>query len=790
MSDDSSPHFLRTLIDEDLAAGTHQGVVRLRFPPEPNGYLHLGHAKSICLNFGLAEHYARTGRDARCHLRFDDTNPTAEDPEYVAAIQRDLKWLGYDWGPHLYWASDYFEFFWHVALRLVRVGVAYVDSQSEAEIRLNRGTVTEAGTASPFRDRSVEDNLRLLHEMRAGQHPEGSHVLRAKADMASPNMKMRDFLLYRIIRSEHFHVGAGWNVYPMYDFAHCLEDAIEGITHSFCTLEFDNNREIYDWVLDRVWKPGEAWFAAAWAELPADKRPPDAPRPWRPFQHEFARLNVNYTVMSKRLLLQLVKQGVVEGWDDPRMPTLAGIRRRGIRPEALRAFAEKVGLAKANSTVDMALLEYCVREDLDAIAPRLMAVTDPLEVVITNWPAGRVDLLNVPRLPNDASSTREVPFAGKLYLERDDYRDDPPPGFHRLVRGGEVRLRYGCVIRCDDVERDASGAPVRLLCTADLDSFGGKTSDGRKVKGIVHWVSAEHALPATFRLVDRLLRSEAAGDDFLADISPDSLVERQGWVEPSVVDDAPDTRWQFERAGFFWRDPTLGRGEQLVFTRIVTLKDGFARSQARATPPAAIAAKPAAVVAATRTAEELRDGLADDAARARFDALVTLALTPEDAAILADDHALHGFFIRTATLGVAPAAIAAWTNNQLRAVVKERDGLDGLPFTPAHLAAMIRLIDEGVVSNAGARKLFEALCVEGGDPAALVDALGLRQLSDANALQAEVDKVLAAFPAEVEAYHGGKDRLLGFFVGKVLAATGGKANPGLVKDLVTARLAG
>ena len=467
---ETSSNFIRDIIDRDLAENRHDGVVT-RFPPEPNGYLHIGHAKSICLNFGIARDYAARV-PTRCHLRFDDTNPTTEDPEYVESIKESVRWLGFSWDDHLYHASDYFDQLYDYAEGLIRDGHAYVDSLSEEEIRDYRGTVTEPGRPSPYRERPVAENLDLFRRMRAGAFKDGEHVLRAKIDLASPNMKMRDPLLYRIRHASHYRTGEAWPIYPMYDFAHPLSDAIEAVTHSLCTLEFDNNRELYDWVLDRT------------------RQPP------RPHQYEFARLNLDYTVMSKRKLLELVEGGHVEGWDDPRLPTLAGMRRRGVTPEAVRTFCERIGVAKADNRIDIGLLEYSIRDDLNFRAPRVMGVLRPLKVTITNWPEDRTEWLEADYWPRDVpkEGTRKIPFGRTLYIDRSDFMEDPPKRFHRLSPGQDVRLRHAYVITCDEVVKDEHGETVELRCTYDPETKSGSGKSGRKVKGTIHWASAEHAL--------------------------------------------------------------------------------------------------------------------------------------------------------------------------------------------------------------------------------------------------------------------------------------------------------
>jgi glutaminyl-tRNA synthetase len=546
---DAGRDFIRDIVAADLAAGKHTGVVT-RFPPEPNGYLHLGHAKSICLNFGIAEEFG-----GRCHLRFDDTNPTKEEQEYIDAIQRDVRWLGFDWGEHLHFASDYFEQLYAWAQHLIRAGKAYVDDQTPEEIRLTRGTLTEAGQNSPFRDRSVEENLDLFARMRAGEFPNGARVLRAKIDMASGNINLRDPVLYRILHAHHPRTGEAWTIYPSYDFAHGQSDAIEHITHSICTLEFEDHRPLYDWFLDNL------------------------PVPSRPRQYEFARLNVTYTLLSKRVLTELVRGGHVSGWDDPRMPTLAGLQRRGIPPEALRDFVRRIGVAKANSTVDLGMFDFAVRETLNRTAPRRMAVLRPLKVVIENYPEGQVEQLEAVNHPDDpAQGTRTVPFARELYIERDDFMEDPPKKFFRLAPGREVRLRYGYFITCREAVKDAAGEVMELRCTYDPATRGGNAPDGRKVKATIHWVSAAHAVPAEVRLYDTLFATpqpEAA--NFAAQLNPKSLETLTGCVlEPALAADNAEGAVQFERQGYFCRDKESAP-DKLVFNRTVGLRDSYAK---------------------------------------------------------------------------------------------------------------------------------------------------------------------------------------------------------------------
>jgi glutaminyl-tRNA synthetase len=545
--------FIREIVAEDVRRGKHGGRVATRFPPEPNGYLHIGHAKSICLNFGVAAEFGGT-----CNLRFDDTNPEKEEVEYVESIIDDVRWLGFDWDDRLFYASDYFEQLYEYAVHLVKTCKAYVDSQSAEEIRKSRGTLTEPGIESPYRTRGVEENLDLLARMRAAEFADGTHVLRAKIDMASPNINLRDPVLYRIRRARHHRTGDAWCIYPMYDFAHPPSDAIECITHSLCTLEFEDHRPLYDWLVENL------------------------PVPARPQQIEFARLNLTYTLMSKRKLLELVQEGRVGGWDDPRMPTLVGMRRRGYTPEAIRAFCDRIGVAKRENVVDVALLEHAVREDLNRRAPRVMGVLRPLKVVIENYPENRVEPMDVVNNPEDPSAgSRKVPFSRVLYIEQDDFREDPPKKFFRLAPGREVRLRNAYLITCKEVVKDPStGEVTELRCTHDPATRGGDAPDGRKVKATLHWVSAAHALDAEVRLYDRLFTAEMPGADdrdYREDLNPSSLeVLTSCKVEPSVKGTAPGTRYQFERLGYFCVDPD-SRGGRLVFNRTVTLKDTWAR---------------------------------------------------------------------------------------------------------------------------------------------------------------------------------------------------------------------
>jgi glutaminyl-tRNA synthetase len=556
--------FIRAIITEDLKANKHDGRVATRFPPEPNGYLHIGHAKSICLNFGVAADYKGT-----CNLRFDDTDPSGEDLEYVDAIKADVRWLGFEWADREFFASDYFEQLYQYAVQLIKAGKAYVCTLSTDEIREYRGTLTQPGKGSPFRDRPIEESLDLFERMRAGEFADGTHVLRTKIDMASPNLTMRDPVIYRIKKVPHYRSGDKWCIYPMYDFAHCLSDAIEGITHSLCTLEFENNRPLYDWILDEL------------------------KTPCHPQQIEFARLNLSHTVMSKRLLAELVRKGYVSGWNDPRMPTLAGMRRRGYTPEAIRAFCDRIGVAKRDSVVDVELLEHCVREDLNQHAPRAMAVLRPLKVIIDNYPADKTEEFAAPNHPQDPTmGSRKVPFSHEIYIEQDDFLEDAPKKFFRLAPGREVRLRYAYFIKCEGVVKDEkSGEIIEIHCTYDPKTRGGYAPDNRKVKATIHWVSASYCQEAQVRLYDRLFEAanpgaeaEKANTDFTALLNPNSLETLTSCkVEPGLAKAASGSRYQFERLGYFCVDTVDSSDKKLVFNRIVTLRDTWAKMQEKET---------------------------------------------------------------------------------------------------------------------------------------------------------------------------------------------------------------
>ncbi len=724
---DSSPHpldFIREIVTKDQATGVYGGRVATRFPPEPNGYLHIGHAKSICLNFGIAEEFGGV-----CHLRFDDTNPETEDMEYVESIIEAVRWLGFDWGPHLYFASDYYEQLYQFAIRLIQDGKAYVDSLSDEQIREYRGTINEPGRASPYRDRSVAENLDLFARMRAGEFPDGAHVLRAKIDMASPNMKLRDPLLYRIRHVSHYRTGDQWCIYPMYDYAHPLSDAIERITHSICTLEFENNRAIYDWLLDQLF-----------------------PEP-RPHQHEFARLELDYTIMSKRKLLQLVEEGYISGWDDPRLPTIFGLRRRGVTPEALRTFADRIGVARVNSRVEYELLEHCIRDDLNYRAPRVMCVLRPLKIVITNYPADRVEELDAPHWPHDVPKQhsraerveeRAVPFSRELYIEADDFREDPPKGYYRLAPGREVRLRYAYIVKCTDVIKDpATGDILEIHCTYDPATLGANPTD-RKVQGTIHWVSAAQALPVEIRLYDRLFvkpdpEETEEGKTFKDYLNPDSLqVIPRALVEPSVAHDPPGSRYQFERLGYFVSDIANSKPGALVYNRTVALRDTWARTEV-GEPALSLSKEPAL-------------SLSKEPA---------LSLSKEPALSLSKGQRAEGEGARKAATreGAQPAASKVKTERPPAPSVQPPTPTPAPPAAPPPASA---------------------LTLTPGLPQPVTENLAT--------LEPLIDQLLAAHPEKVAAYRAGKTGLLGFFVGQVMRTAGDQASPQAVNEWVRNKL--
>ena len=773
----SNTNFIRAIIDDDLKTGKNGDAVVTRFPPEPNGYLHIGHAKAICLNFGIARDY----NGGVCHLRFDDTNPSTEDPEFVESIQRDIKWLGFDWKENLFFASDYFEQLYDMAEDLIKQGKAFVDSESGDDIRLHRGTVTEPGVASTFRDRSVKENLDLFRRMRRGEFEEGSHVLRAKIDMASPNMLLRDPVMYRIKKAHHYRRGDDWVIYPLYDYAHPLSDAIEGVTHSLCSLEFEVHRPLYDWFVENV--------SINW--------------PVRPRQYEFARLNLDYTVMSKRKLRRLVEDGHIRGWDDPRMLTISGLRRRGYTPDSIQDFCERVGVAKAENRVEVALLEYSIRNDLNHKAPRVMCVLDPLKVVITNYPEGQVEELDASYWPHDVpkEGSRPVPFARELYIERDDFQENPHKKFFRLAPGREVRLRYAYVIKCEEVIKDKDGTVIELRCTYDPATKSGKKGDGRKIKGTIHWVSSAHALPVEVRLYDRLFKTPdpedvPEGEEFLVNLNTESEIILNGsLIEPSVAGSPAGTRFQFERQGYFVTDEKDSKPDALVFNRTVTLRDTWAKiTDETPTKPDNQKKKSRQKSSAAQQPERSRESILEalqansKAAGEAFTHYVdSVGLSLSDAEVLATDSSAAQLVAETHEAGAPIKVAASWIVNVLPGELKDKS-LDALPFAGDQLAALIGFVEDGTISNRTGKQVLGEMIHTGGSASSIIDQKGLKQISDSDALLRIVNEVLSANPAQVDAFKSGKTGLIGFFVGEAMKASKGAANPKMVKDLLTEKL--
>ena len=745
--------FIRAKISQDVKTGKYGGRVRTRFPPEPNGFLHIGHAKAICLNFGIAAEHP----GGRCHLRLDDTNPDTEKAEYAEAMARDIRWLGFDWGEHLHHASDYFEQLYEFALRLVDKGRAYVDDSTEAEIRRDRGSLTRPGRGSAYRDRLPAENRDLFERMRAGEFPDGSRVLRARIDMAHPNMVMRDPVLYRIRHARHYRRGDEWPIYPLYDFAHCLSDSLEGITHSLCTLEFENNRQIYDWLLEHV----------------------DVPRP-RPEQTEFARLALEHVVTSKRKLRPLVARGAVRGWDDPRMFTLAGLRRRGVTPAAIRKLCEMVGVTKTQSVLDLGKFEFAVRDDLERKAPRAFCVLDPVRVVLAGAPRGAEARFSAPVFP-DASGTRpgdvrDLALGRALFIEREDFSEDPPPGFRRLAPGGRVRLKYAGVIRCRSVVRNDAGEVVELRC--DWEGEGGDEAEGPAPRAAIHWVSAEDAVPAEVRLYDRLfsVRDPGAAEDLESVLSPCSeRVMARAVVESGIAGASPGSRYQFERLGYFVADSEDSRPGRLVFNRTVALRgswkpDGDAASRA---PEAR-----RSTAGRTATPVRRREVLRDAGATRRFEELTELGAGEAAALAIAKNAALDRLFREAqARYPEGGDSLAAWIANEVSHLAA-RKGEEGAPkLEPAALAALARAVDDDDLSHRQGRRVLKALVENGGSYEDARKRARLEEVDDPEAIEPVARALLGEHPAKAAAYRSGQHGLLGFFVGQVLQRTGGAADP-------------
>jgi len=740
--------FLHTVVENDLQAGKYKEIVT-RFPPEPNGFPHIGHAKSISINFGIARDY-----HGHCNLRMDDTNPTKEDTKYVQALEDAVKWLGFDWGKEVYFTSDYFSQIHAYAIELIKMGKAYVDSLTEEEIREYRGTVTQAGKRSKYASRSVDENLELFERMKNGEFTDGEHVLRAKIDMSASNMKLRDPLLYRIRKDvHHFRAGDAWAIYPMYDFAHCLSDYIEGVSHSLCTLEFENNRDIYDWVLDTL-----------------ELKPP------RPYQYEFARLNMNYTVMSKRKLLELVEGGYVNGWDDPRLPTIAGYKRRGYTPESILTFCEQIGIAKANSMVDVAQLEFCIRDDLNKKVPRVMCVLDPIKVTIENY-EGKEEI-EASYYPHDVpkEGARMLPFSKEIYIERDDFAENPPKGYFRLTPNQAVRLRHAYIISCKEIIKDADGNVVEIKAEYYPDSKSGSADrSGVKVKSAIQWVDATDAKEVEIRLYDRLFNKEMP--EGIEDLNPDSLrIITTALVEPAVITQKPDERFQFERIGYFYADPIDYSDSKPVFNQIVGLKDSWAKKtqQKRAEPKQTIKKVQVDGAVTPLNAEE----------QARFDRYTNeLQLNSEVANTLARDSKLSAFFVDAVALYNSPINIANIVTNEVARELKQKE-LSDIKFNPKQIAELVKMIDDATISTKIAKDVFEVMSHEGGEPKEIVESRGLLQISDPDIIAPIIEQIMSNNPDNVAKYKAGNKKLLGFFVGQVLKATGGKANPKVVNGLV------
>ena len=743
-----SKDFLRIKVEEDLKSNKYKKVVT-RFPPEPNGFPHIGHAKSIVINFGIASDY-----DGYCNLRMDDTNPTKEDTKYVEALKDAVKWLGFDWGENVHFTSDYFQKLYEYALILIKKGKAYVDSLDEEEMREYRGTVTQAGKRSKFANRTIEENLELFEKMKNGEFKDGEHVLRAKIDMGAANMKMRDPLLYRIRHAHHFRAGDKWCIYPMYDFAHCLSDYIEGVSHSICTLEFENNRDIYNWVLDTL-----------------ELTPP------RPYQHEFARLGINYTVMSKRKLLELVDGKYVNGWDDPRLPTIAGYKRRGYTPESILNFCNQIGIAKANSMVDVSQLEFCIRDDLNTKVPRVMCVLDPIKVTIENYEGN--EEINASYYPHDVpkEGSRKIPFSKEVYIEREDFMENPVKGYNRLTLDQAVRLRHAYIITCKELIKDENGNIVEIKAEYNPNSKSGSDTSGIKVKSAIHWVDGEKSKKIEVRLYDRLYKNEAP--EGLEDLNPNSLkIIKNALIEPAVINDKIDERFQFERQGYFYFDPIDSTDEKPVFNKIVGLKDSWAK-KTKVVNKVEKKPKEKKVVhgeaqALNKNQEKLFDKYTKE-----------LKLNNEVSNILVRDEELSNFFEKCLLELNSPVSIANIVAND---VAKELKKSEKLKFDYKNIAQLVKMVDEEIISSKIAKQIFEEMSQTGTNPKKIVEDKGLIQISDPSIILPIIEEVIEKNPDNVNKYKAGNQKLFGFFIGQVLKATGGKANPKVVNKLVKEKL--
>lgn len=744
-----SKDFLRTIVEEDLNSGKYQEVIT-RFPPEPNGFPHIGHAKSIFINFGIARDY-----QGHCNLRMDDTDPSKEDTKYVEALKDAVKWLGFQWDKNVYYTSDYFPKLYDYALELIKMGKAYVDSLQEEQIREYRGSVKEPGRRSIYANRSIEENIDLFQRMKNGEFKDSEHVLRAKIDMSASNMKMRDPLLYRIRHAYHFRTKDEWCIYPMYDFAHCLSDYIEGVTHSICTLEFENNRDIYDWILDAL-----------------ELQPP------RPYQHEFARLGMNYTVMSKRKLLELVENKYVNGWDDPRLPTIAGYKRRGYTPESILNFCSQIGIAKANSMVDVSQLEFCIRDDLNTKVPRVMCVLEPLKIVIENYEGSEdIDASYYPHdVPKEGS--RKLPFSKEIYIEREDFMENPPKGYYRLTPTQPVRLKHAYIIAFKEAIKDANGNITELRATYYPESKSGSDTSGIKTKSAIHWVSAKKAKQVEIRLYDRLYKNEMP--ESLEDLNPDSLhVIKNALIEPAVIKERADVRFQFERQGYFYADPIDYSDENPVFNKIVGLKDSWAKktkNSDKKTPAPKPEPKKEQAKGVIEPLSQTEQALYDKYTK-------ELGLNKEISNILARDEQLSSFYEESLTIFHAPVSIANIVSNDVSRELKATQ-VKELKFTPRHIAELAQMIEEKTISSKISKQVFEEMIKTGKTPHAIIEEKGLVQINDPKKIAPIIDEVIAKNPDNVAKYKAGNTKLFGFFVGQTLKATGGKANPQVVNELV------
>ena len=742
--------FLRTIVEEDLKSNKYNEI-HTRFPPEPNGFPHIGHAKSICINFGIAKDY-----HGKCNLRMDDTNPTKEDPVYVEALKDAVTWLGFKWNDDVCYTSDYFDELYEYAIKLIKLGKAYVDSTSEEQMRELRGTVKSAGKRSQFASRSIEENLELFEKMKNGQFEDGTHVLRAKIDMGASNMKLRDPLLYRIRNVSHYKAGDKWHIYPMYDFAHCLSDYIEGVTHSICTLEFENNRDIYNWVLETL-------------EL-------NTPRP---YQHEFARLGINYTVMSKRKLLELVELKKVSGWDDPRLPTIAGYKRRGYTPESIINFCDSIGIAKANSTVDVAQLEFCIRDDLNKKVPRVMCVLNPIKVEIENY-EGSEDI-EASYYPHDVpkEGRRKIPFSKEIYINADDFQQNPSKGYFRLTPNQDVRLRHAYIISCKEIIKDENGNIIKIIATYNPNSKSGSDTSGIKVKSAIQWVSAKEAKEVELRIYDRLFKNELP--DGIEDLNENSLkIIKNALIEPAVINDKIDVRFQFEREGYFYCDPIDYTDKNPVFNKIVGLKDSWNKKQKQTNNTPRVKVNKVQVAGTATAMNEKEQALYDKYTK-------ELKLKNEVANTLARDEKLSSFYEKTLEELNSPIALANIVSNDVAKQLKDKN-IDDLKFDAKQIAQLIKMVNDELISSKIAKQVFEEMVKSGDNPQSIVEQKGLIQITNPEIIEPIINEVIKNNPDNVEKYKAGNNKLLGFFVGQVLKNTGGKANPKIVNELVEKKL--